>query len=323
MTDILFQDIKKFVMELTSYEDIVLAGHTNPDGDAICSCFAFGMALEQMGKKPKILLEKFNDTYDHVKGHHLIYTGNYDELSPSVMITLDCADLDRLGDAKSVFNRSKKTICIDHHISNTKFAEFNMVDEETSSTSQLVYEILLQLDIMDRDIAIALYTGIVFDTAGFKHNCTTSRTHEIAGKLLKQGIDTSEIHTRILYSRTLSSAKLLSKAIQNVELLGKLVITTLSKEEILVECGATYDDLEGISAYFQDLKEISVSVFMYERGDGDIKVSFRSKSIDVNKIASKFGGGGHVLASGAKISELSLIDTKKLICDEVQSHINL
>lgn len=329
MTDELSNIVKSFVEKISSFDadSLVLAGHTNPDGDAICSCFAFGIALEKLGKKPKILLEKFGDTYDHVKGHHLIYEGSYDELTPRVMISLDCADLERLGDAKAVFDRSAEKICIDHHISNTNFANINMVDKETSSTSQLVYEILLELskqenlDIIDKDIATTIYSGIIFDTAGFKHNCTTPRTHQIASELLKFGVDTSDIHARILYSRSLESARLLSKSIQNGELLNDVFITTLSKHEILEKCQASYDDLEGISAYFQDLKEANVSVFLYERLDGDIKISFRSKSIDVNQIANKFGGGGHILASGAKLKNISLEDAKDKILEEIKNSI--
>ncbi|MDE6357951.1 MAG: bifunctional oligoribonuclease/PAP phosphatase NrnA, partial [Eubacteriales bacterium] len=303
----MYSQIKNVIEEIKKAENIVLAGHVSPDGDAVSANFALALAIKKLGKEPIILLEKYSDTYNYLKGHNLVYTGEQNKLNPELFISLDCGDISRLGGVEEVFKRAKKTINIDHHMSNNNFGNINVVNKEGSSTSEVVFEIIKEMeeafgkDFIDKDIATIIYTGIVFDTCGFKHKSTGKRTHQIAGELIEKGVDSSMVHTNIIYTHTLGNTRLLAKAVENMQIDENILISTLSKEDILKKCNASFEELEGISGYLLDIKGIDVSAFLYEKRDGSIKVSFRAKELDVNEIADKFGGGGHKLASGATI----------------------
>ena len=316
----MYSEIKNVIKEIKNAQNIVLAGHISPDGDAISANFALALAIKKMGKEPVILLENYPHTYDYLNGHNFVYSKEYNDLEPDLFIALDCGDIKRLGNAEEVFKRAKKTVNIDHHISNNSFAEINVVNVTSSSTSEIVYEIISQMDNLeiDKDIATIIYTGIVFDTCGFKHSSTGKRTHQIAGELIEKGVDSSMVHTNLIYTHTLANARLLSKSIENLQIDGQIAIATLSKDEILNDCKASYNDMEGISGYLLNIEGIEVSIFLYEKLDGSIKVSFRANEFDVNQIASKFGGGGHILASGATINS-SLEEAKKLVIQEVKN----
>lgn len=311
-----YKDIDLFIKDIKKCENIVLAGHISPDGDAISSCLALGVSLEKLGKKPTILLESY-ERYSYLKGSHMIFKGDYDNMGADMFISLDCGDIKRLGQAEKVFLNAKKTVNIDHHITNDNFGDINIVNTDASSTCEIVYEIINRIGNIDKHIAEALYTGIVFDTSGFKHKSTKKRTYEVASKLAGLGIDNSFIHTELLYTHTFENARLLAKAIQNLQREGNTVITTLTKSEILNECSSGYIHLEGISGYMLDFKGIDVAVFLYEKENGDIKISFRSKDLDVNKIAQKYGGGGHILASGAMVS-MPLLKAKQIMLKEIE-----
>ena len=312
----MYSQIENVIEEIKKSEKIVLAGHISPDGDAISANFALALAIEKLGKKPIVLLEKYSDTYSFLKGHNFVLE-NCDFI-PDIFISLDCGDISRLGKKQELFKKAKKTINIDHHMDNNNFGDLNVVNKKASSTSEIVYEIISKMDgvEIDLDIATIIYTGIVFDTCGFKHNSTGKRTHQIAGELVEKGVDSSKVQTNLIYTHTLANSKLLAKSIQNLEIHKNLAISTISKDEIFNECNGTYEDLEGISGYLLDIKGIEISVFLYEKLDGSIKASFRAKEFNVNEIAKKFNGGGHMLASGATLN-MSLNEAKNAILKEI------
>lgn len=312
----MYSEIKDVIKEIKNCEKIVLAGHTSPDGDAISANFALALAIEKLGKKPVVLLEKYPDTYSFLKGHNFV--SSECEFEPELFISLDCGHISRLGKNEEIFKKAKKTINIDHHMDNNSFGDLNVVNKSASSTSEIVYEIISQIEDfeIDLNIATALYTGLVFDTCGFKHNSTKKRTHQIAGELIEKGVDNSKIQTNLIYTHTLANSKLLAKSIQNLEIHKDLAISCLSKDEILNECGAKYEDLEGISGYLLDIKGIEISVFLIEKLDGNTKASFRANEFNVNEIAKKFNGGGHMLASGATLN-MPLNEAKNAILKEI------
>lgn len=320
------QNIISLIEQIKISENIVLAGHTSPDGDAISANFSLALAIKKMGKNPIILLESFPDTYNFLTGHDFIFSGDISTLKPDLFIALDCGDISRLGRFSTVFNNSNVTANVDHHISNDLFAQINIVDKVSSSTSQIVFDIISQIsaqlnkDILDLDISTCLYTGIVFDTCGFKHSSTSPKTHQIASVLLQKGVDSSFIHNAIIYSHSIENSKLLATAIKNLYFENGIVISTLSKNEIFNECGASYEDLEGISGYLLDIKGAEVAAFLFERANGQTKVSLRSKKLKVNCIAEKFGGGGHILACGATLSS-DLATSKNIILNELNALI--
>lgn len=305
---------------LDKNECIVLGTHINPDGDAVCSTLAFAQALKIMGKNPIVLMESYSDKYKFIKGSEFIYTGNYDEINPDVFIALDCGDKHRLGVAESIFEKAKITFNIDHHISNNNFGDNNIVNPNASSSSEIVFQIIRNFSAINKDIAAAIYTGIISDTSGFKHNSTTSETHKVAEQLLKYNIPFSDIQSKILYNHTIAEVKVFTKALQNLEINNKISCTTLTEDEIK-SCGATTKDLDGIVQYILNIDNIEVSVFLYQKDNGNIKASLRSKSIDVNAIVSKYGGGGHKLAAGADFTS-TIDEAKAKILKDIENELN-
>lgn len=305
---------------LSENNEIALGCHVNPDGDAIGSTLGFALCLSLMGKKPIVLIEDYSEKYSFIKGSEFIFKGNYDELNPELFISLDCGSADRLGNAEAVFKRAKETIAVDHHVSNTKFANYNIVYPDSSSTCEVVYEIIKNFCVVNKNIAEALYTGIITDTSGFKHKSTSPRTLEVAAQLIRFDIDFSEIQTRVLYSHSKEETAVFLKAVERYKTEDKICYSYLSKEEILNECKADYKDLDGIVEYLLNFEGVEVSVFVYEKPDGTKKISMRSKKADVSKIAIKYNGGGHKLAAGATMNT-SVEEAIQTIINEIKNEL--
>lgn len=284
--------------DIESVQTVYITGHINPDGDCIGSTFSFALAMAKLGKEPVILLEDYAERFDILEGRQYVYRGSYDELCPDIMFSIDCAGKERLGEAEKVFERAKYTYNIDHHVSNTHFGDVNIVNGQASSACEVVYEIIKDFVAMDKDIATAIYTGILTDTGGFRHNSTSERTHQIAGKLVSVGVDTPEIHTKFLMEHSLTDVKIFVKALEKMKLEDRIAYTYVTAEDMAL-CGASSKNLDAIVGYLLNTEGAEVSVFASEREGGITKLSFRSKSVNVNEIASLFGGGGHILAAGA------------------------
>ncbi|MBR1737990.1 MAG: bifunctional oligoribonuclease/PAP phosphatase NrnA [Firmicutes bacterium] len=300
--------------------NICIAGHINPDGDAVSSALGLALCLKMIGKDVTVLLEDYSHKFHYIKGKEMIYKGDYDKLAPDLFIAVDCGSKDRLGDAQSVFDRTEKTINIDHHISNTEYAKYNVVYPNASSSSEVVFEIIRNFSVITDDIATALYTGIVSDTGGFKHNCTSPRTHEIASVLIGFDVPYSEIQNRILYSKSREELSVFIKALGKLKIENGISRITLTKDEI-AESGATYKDLDGIVSFILNVDDVDASVFIYEKENGKSKVSMRSISTDVSGIAVKHGGGGHKLAAGADF-DCSVEEAEKIIVKELEAALS-
>lgn len=281
-------------------DEIYIAGHVNPDGDAVGSVLALALYFKSMGKTPRVLLENIPERFDFFHGRELWYQGELDDISPKVFFAVDCGDKQRLGKAAEVFDRAEKTYCIDHHRTNIGFAEYNLINADASSASEIVYELLKGFGFdPEKNIEIAenIYGGIIFDTGGFKHNCTGRRTHEIAGALVEGGVDTSSIHSRVLYEHTLPQARLFGLALSKMKHRNGITYSALTKAD-MDSCGCTSDDLDGIVDFLLNLDVSECAVLVTERSDTVSKASVRSKAFPIADIIVSLGGGGHALAAG-------------------------
>ncbi len=295
--------MKEFLLNLKDCliknKKAVIATHVNPDGDAIGSAFAMALIIKKIGVEPFVVIDDYNDKFNFIKGTEFIYKGDILDISDKVLICVDCGDKNRIGCVGDLFERTENVFNIDHHISNTNFGNFNLVYPNASSTCEIVFDIAEFFNVSDKYIAEALYTGIITDTCGFKHKSTTEKTHITAGKLINFGIDFSEIQTNMLYSHSLTEVSVFLKALENMKIKSFISYTTLSEKE-MKDCNASSKDVDGIVEYILNINNIKMSFFIYEKDNGNMKISFRSKEIDVNKLASMLGGGGHVLAAGAE-----------------------
>lgn len=304
------------IKDIENVQTIYITGHTNPDGDCIGSTFGFALAMAKLGKKPVILLEDYADRFNILEGSEYVFNGDYSHIEPEIMFSIDCGSKERMGIAESVFERAAYTYNIDHHISNTAFGSVNIVNAAASSACEVIYEIISQFVDIDKDIATALYTGLLTDTGGFRHNCTSERTHQIAGKLVALGVDTPTIHTKFLMEHSLAEAKIFARAISKMELKNKIAYTYVTKED-MEGCGASPKNLDSIVGYLLNTEGAEVSLFASERENNVVKLSFRSKNIDVNAIAALYGGGGHILAAGAS-AEGNINDVLSNVISEVE-----
>ena len=278
-------------------EEICVGGHTNPDGDAVCACFALALAIEKRDKTPKILLESYHKKYRNRKGADFVYEGDLDSLSPDLFIALDTADRGRLGISEPVFARAKKTVNIDHHISNPNYADVNIVEPDRSSASELVYTLLPEIDF---DIAGALYTGILYDTGGLRYPNASPETLVIVSKLISIGIPFPDIYQQTLSVHSVAEARVLALAIDHMTIAGKVSYTYLTIDD-MKKAGVDYCDLDGIVEYMLNFENIEAAFFLSERPNGKVKASFRSRTVNVCGVASGFGGGGHKNAAGATL----------------------
>lgn len=283
-------------------KNIVIIGHTSPDGDAVGSCTGLAYILKEINKKVTILLENYAKRYDCVLGRNLV-TSEFDEnLKFDLAISLDCGDKERMGKAVSIFE-SCYNINIDHHISNVFFGNMNFVNPEASSTSELVYELAKGFVSLNKNSAQCLYMGILSDTGGFRHTNTSAYTMQIISELMQYQFDFSKIYNNIFNTHTLKETKFMGKALDKLKLYNqnKVAISYLTLEEI-AEFNGSSDDLGSIVEYLKNIENIDVAVFLYSKGRNEIKVSMRSeKNINVSEICTLFGGGGHKKAAGCTL----------------------
>lgn len=302
MTNNTAEEIRNVINQNSNF---YLAGHVSPDGDSIGSCFGLGMALEKLGKKVQVLMEPFHSKYDIIPGRHLLGSA---KLENPVLICLDCADEGRLtGYSKELMGTLQDTVCIDHHYTNTYFAKFNYVDEKASSTCEVVYRLLDSFVEFDIDIASALYAGILSDTGGFRYNATSQNTLSVAGALTAMGIPFTDIYTELFSLRTYAEVKLLARVLENCQRAANArVVHVCVPREMMTNLEDTTDaepkHLEGVVESLLNIRRAEVSILIYDRCKNDeLKISLRSRKLNIGDIAQKYGGGGHQLAAGATV----------------------
>ncbi len=220
---------------------------------------------------------------------------------------VDVADWSQLGDFADMIKASSITkICIDHHASNPGYADINVVDKDASSAGELIFDLIT---FMNREItlevATPLYLSIATDTGWFKFSNTSAKALKACSDLIQVGVKSEIIYEQLFQTKQMSYLKLLNLAlgILRPECDGKVVWTKLTKE-MVKSSGVPFVDTDVIIDLIRAVKEVEVVIIFREVGNRKTKVSFRSKhSVNVAKLASDFGGGGHVRAAGASINE--------------------
>ena len=290
------------IEEVKDAKNIIVTGHIKPDGDCIGSTIAMTLYLRK--KLPdaniRLLIEKPAPCFDSVKGIDTPepdYAGHPEDTD--VCIVLD-TNADRIGNAEKFFKAAKKTINIDHHISNADgSAMLNYVDPNASSASELVYRMIDEAD-LDCDIATFLYLGITHDTGVFRYNSTSPETLIAASKLIAFGFDFSDLLEKTYYEKSFDQAVLIADIVRNCRNFcgGRVIYGSVGYEEYC-EKKLTPNDFDGAINELRIIKGCECAIFMYPMNEATYKVSLRSiGSVDVSKISESFGGGGHKRASG-------------------------
>jgi len=296
--------MEKINAELIGAKSIVIAGHIRPDGDCVGSCTALYLYLKQNKaefgiERVDVYLEPFGNEFNILTGTDEIKHTYETEDTYDVFISLDCGSLDRLGNALKFFDSAKRTINLDHHISNNNFANVNHVVADASSSCELLFT-LMEEDKITREIAEALYVGMIHDTGVFKHSNTTEKTMIIAGRLISKGIDFSTLIDESFYTKTYVQNQILGRCLmESIQMMeGKVVFAAINRR-MLDFYEASTTDLDGIIDQLRVTKGCEVAIFIYETDFKEFKVSMRSNgNVNVSKIAVYFGGGGHIKAAG-------------------------
>ena len=293
----------KILEEVKGAKTIGLSGHVRPDGDCVGSVMGLFLYLKKACPEAQVqvMIEKPADIFNCIKGIEEIssdfipVTEQFD-----VFIALD-AEKTRLGEAEKFFDGAKKKMNIDHHISNAGgCGDVNYVVPSASSASELVYDVLDNKELIDEEIAKALYIGIVHDTGVFQYSNTSPKTLRTAAELIAYGFDFPAIVDKTFYEKTYVQNLLLGKALTDSRLFmdGKCIVSKIDKET-MEQFGATSHDLDGIVSQMRSTRGVDCAIFMYQLKENEYKVSLRSAGItDVAKVVSVFGGGGHMRAAG-------------------------
>lgn len=283
---------------------VVILGHVRPDGDCLGSTLGLYHYIQTNypAVRAAVYLEESSPKFGYLAGYDAILHET-DEERYELCICLDCGDEERLGSFGVYLANASKSLCLDHHITNTRFCEVNLVSENASSTCEILFE-QLDEEKIDKAAAECLYTGLIHDTGVFKYSCTSARTMEIAGKLMAKGIDFGSIIDNSFYKKTYVQNQILGRALlESITFLdGKCIFSALRQSEMEFY-GVNGKDMDGIIDQLRLTEGVEVAIFMYQTGPQEFKVSLRSQNaVDVSRIASYFGGGGHVRAAGCTMS---------------------
>lgn len=308
---------KEIINKIKDSTSIIIFPHIILDGDSIGSAAALQRALIKCGKQACIQIEE--EIPEYLQFLTIDLDNKQQCKTPDLCIAVDCSDMERLGQRLNVFRSGKTTVNIDHHPTNSFFADLNYVDDTASATGEIIFDLIKELNIeFDIEIAEAIYSAISTDTGSFKYSNTTPRAHIITAELLDLGIRLNDINVELYQNMRLEKLRLESEVLSTLDIIcnGKAASAYVT-QEMLKKTGATMDETEGFIEILRNIQGVEVAIFFKEMNQNEIKVGLRSKKYaDVSKIAMKFGGGGHVKAAGCTFSD-DLNSAKKIIYEAV------
>lgn len=313
--------MQAIIEQLERRRRFLVASHAHPDGDAIGSLLAMGLALKAMGKE--VLMYNESPIPAVYRFLPLVHSIRH-EIDPSaqfdVAILLDCGDVERLGTAVAELDKIPLLINIDHHVTNSRFGHLQLVDEEACATAEIVHRLIEKLPVaVDGAMATAIYTGILTDTGSFRFSNTNQSAFGICAKMIARGANAYEVAQHVYGTYSLGRIKLLNLALDSLEISpnGRLSVMTLTRR-MLRETRTQDEDVDGIINYARRIQCVKVAALVLEqhvngsaaKGRRHFHVSLRSDgSVDVSQLAAQHGGGGHASAAGYSV-EASLSEIK-------------
>lgn len=319
--------LKEMGRLLESAEKTLIFTHVNPDGDAVGSSAALCSFLRGRGKEAWGIVDEDIPQYlDFINGEY--FTGDKKVIEePDLCICLDCSEESRILGREAIYNSGISRICIDHHLTGeqrdmSEFADKYYIDSSAAATAQIVYRMFEEMEAdIGKDAAEALYTGIVTDTGCFQYSNTTPEVHNIAAKLMEAGIDHMKIMVAVYQNMSLEKLRIQNSIIDTLEVFcgGKAAMVYVTGK-MLEDAGASIDDAEGAVDTVRNISGVEIAVFLKEKDDS-VKVSMRAKSYGrVDKIAAKFGGGGHMKAAGCTFNA-SIKEAAEFLKKEIEEYL--
>ena len=302
---------------LQDVKTVAILGHVRPDGDCIGSCLSLYNYIDTYFPEIEatVYLQEFMPEYLMLKNADQIVHDYSEDKEYDVCFSLDSADKERHGEYVKYFDCAKKTVGIDHHISNKGFAEEHLIIPDASATAEIMSE-LIGKEHFTKEIAECLYLGIAHDTGIFQYSNASPKTYRVVADLLETGIESSRIIDETFYQKSYVQNQILGKTLMESTLfLNDKVIAGCVTRKDMEAYGVTPKELDGIVSQLRYTRGVEVAIFLYELEEDRFKVSMRSNGkVDVSKVAGTFGGGGHVKAAGCEMKGGS---------DEIISKLNM
>jgi len=288
---------------------IILTAHMQPDGDCLGSMLALHHYLVSIGKNVRMVLDDdVPDLFKFLPGHQGIEKPTAQLISADLLIVLDASDVERIGKVKEHIDAP--ILNIDHHITNTKFANYWYIDQRSAATGEIIFQLLTLLKAnMTSDMATCLYTAIATDCGFFRYANTSVQTMRYAADLMQCGA-VPYVISEYLETKPLESILALSKVLETLKLHhhGKIATITIFPETLNI-----LDSTEGFINYPRVIEGVEIAIMFKVMNEGLIRISFRSKTTDVSQLALGFGGGGHARAAGCTImGTIDAVATKVL-----------
>lgn len=303
--------------DLSQAERVLVVTHVSPDGDAIGSLTAMGLALKQLGKEASLVCDDGSPArFSYLPLSDAIHNRVDTDTQYDLLISLDCGDMSRMGRAyKDLPEPKPPVVNIDHHVTNTYFGKVNVVETGCTSTAEILYRLLPHLDVtLTIELATCLLTGIVTDTLGFRTVGVTGDTFEAASALMDAGADLGLITIEALLLKPLTTLQLWRIGLGNMKFEEEGVLWTSISEEERQSIGYTGSSSGGLANMLANVDEATMSAVLIEDGDR-VYVGFRCRPpYSVSELALNLGGGGHPLASGCTL-EGPLEKAESLVVD--------
>lgn len=318
------QTFRHAVEEIKKGKSFLVASHVNPEGDAVGSTLALALGLKELKKDVTAYL------YDPVPAtfrflpfaDKVVHRINEDKVY-DVIFAVDCGQRDRLGEEFDKIKNKGKLINIDHHATNDCFGDINIINPDACAAGEMVYDLLKEIPVaITLDVAINIYVSVLTDTGSFRYSSTTPKSFNIAGEMVKLGVEPWDIAQRVYESYPLYKLKLLATVLNTLELSnnGKVALLVVTLD-MLNKAKASKEVVDGFVNYARTIDGVEVGILLREAKPGEYKISFRSKGrIDVAKISEEFGGGGHKNAAGCNIKG-SLTEVKEKVIGAAEKKI--
>jgi phosphoesterase RecJ-like protein len=322
-------DLERVGAELKSRDRFLLTAHEGPDGDALGSLLGMHHLLTQLGKDSVMFLASkefpLPIEYRFLPLEEVFHEAPAD-MADRTVIFLDCGNIDRMP-VDFLTAGGNAVINIDHHHDNTRFGDFNLVEVGASCTAEIVYDLAILLGArITREMASALYVGLITDTGKFMYENTSSHTHRIAAELVDAGVDIDDTYRRLYEHVPIEKLRLVARALDGIQRHcgNRLVLTYITASDY-EETGAGEEMTEGVIDHLRSIEGTKVAAVirdLVDRGSAARKVSLRSSEgdVDVSAIARLRGGGGHKRAAGFS-TDLELDQLVEFLCDEVANQL--
>jgi phosphoesterase RecJ-like protein len=316
---------------IRQHQTFVLTTHVNPDGDALGSELALARGLRQLGKQVTILNHSATPAnYLWLDPDHAILPFVPERhrdilLAAEVIFILDANQPERLRSLEPFIHQSTGVkVIIDHHLEPHAFGTHLVIDDDATSTGEIVYLILKDLEgvTIDREIAQALYTAIMTDTGSFRYPRTDPAIHRIAAELLDRGVDPTEVYVKVYENWTSGRMRLLGEALDTLKTAyNGRIAWMVCTQQMFKATGTTEVETDNFTVYPMSIQGVVVGILFNELPNG-VKISFRSKGdLPINMLAKEFGGNGHLNAAGTRLFNATLEDIIPAVIEKAGKYI--